>query len=172
MTVLAFILAILLILVVGFLVIPVSLYIDTDQGRYEVFQRPAFRFFAIIKNGTIVPQLQIAGINVPLQSKRKRPIKKAPKKSKDKKSTFRRSVSAWRFLIERSLKSFAIKHAVVDLDTDNVVLNAQLVPLFLLASQGPVRLSTNFNGRVYFHLEVRNRPAKILWIFLRFLTKK
>lgn len=171
MTVLAFILAFLLILLVGFLVIPVSLYIDTDQGRYEVFQRPAFRFFAIIKNETIVPQLQIAGVNIPLQSRRKRSIKKA-KKSTVKKTGFRRSVSAWRFLVERLLKSFAIKQAVVDLDTDNVVLNAQLVPLFLLASQGPVHLSTNFNGRVYFHLEVRNRPANILWIFLRFLTKK
>jgi hypothetical protein len=172
MTVLAFILAFLLILVVGFLVIPVSLYIDTDQGRYEVFQRPAFRFFAIIKNETIVPQLQIAGINVPLQSKRKGSIKKARKKSTVKKPGFRRSVSAWRFLVERLLKSFAIRQAVVDLDTDNVVLNAQLVPLFLWASHGPVHLSTNFNGRVYFHLEVRNRPANILWIFLRFLTKK
>jgi len=171
MTVLAFILAILLILLVGFLVAPVSLYIDTDQGRYEVFQRPAFRFFAIIKNETIIPRLQIAGINVPLQSKRKRRSIKGHKKSKGK-TKFRRSASAWRFLIERSLKSFAIKQAVVDLDTDNVVLNAQLVPLFLWASQGPVHLSTNFSGRVYFHLEVRNRPANILWIFLRFLTKK
>ena len=172
MTVLAFILAFLLILLVGFLVIPVSLYIDTDQGRYEFFQRPGFRFFAIIKNERIVPQLQIAGINVPLQSRRKRSIKKAREKSKVKKTAFRRSVSAWRFLIERLLKSFAIKQAVVDLDTDNVVLNAQLVPVFLWASHGPVHLSTNFNGRVYFHLEVRNRPAKILWILLRFLTKK
>ena len=171
MTVLAFIFAILLILLVGFLVVPISLYIDTDQGRYEISQRPAFRFFAIMKNDTIVPQMQIAGMNVPLQSKRKLPSKKERKKSRGK-TTFRRSVSAWRFLIERSLKSFAIKQAVVDLDTDNVVLNAQLVPLFLWASQGPIQLSTNFNGRVYFHLEVRSRPAKILWIFLRFLTKK
>ena len=171
MTALAFILAILVILLVGFLVVPVSLYIDTDQGRYEVFQRPAFRFFAIIKNETIIPRLQIAGINVPLQSKRKPPVKKEHKKSKGK-TKFRRSASAWRFLIERSLKSFTIKQAVVDLDTDNVVLNAQMVPLFLWASQGQVHLSTNFNGRVYFHLEVRNRPANILWIFLRFLTKK
>jgi hypothetical protein len=93
MLALAFILATLLILLVGFLVIPVSLYIDTDQGRYEVFQRPAFRFFAIIKNETVVPQLQIAGINVPLQSGRKSSAKKQHKKSKDK-TTFSRSGSA------------------------------------------------------------------------------
>ena len=171
MSILALIVAFLLILVVGFLFIPVSLYIDTDQERYEVFQKPAFRFFAVIKNETIVFQLQIAGINVPLQSKRKSPIKKDRMKSKSK-TTFRRSASAWRFLIERSLKSFDVKQIIVDLDTDNVILNAQLVPVLLLASQGPVQLSTNFNGRVYFHLDVKNRPAKILWILLQFLTKK
>lgn len=171
MTVLAFILAILLILVVGFLVIPVSLYIDTDQRRYEVFQKPAFRFFAVLKEDKIVLQLQIVGINIPLQSKRKSPIKEDRKKSKSK-TTFRRSASAWRFLIERSLKSFDVKQVILDLDTDNVILNAQLVPVLLLASQGPVQLSANFNGRVYFHLDVKNRPAKILWIFLQFLIKK
>ena len=171
MIVLAFILVILLILIVGFLVTPVSLYVDTDRGRYEIFQRPAFKFFAMIKNETIVPQLQIAGINVPLQSKGKTTIKNDRKKSKSK-TTFRRSASAWRFLIERSLKSFEVKQIIVDLDTDNVILNAQLVPVLLLASHGPVQLSANFNGRVYFHLEVKNRPAKILWIFLQFLIKK
>ena len=171
MTVLAFIFATLLILLVAFLVTPVSLYIDTDQGRCEVFQRPAFRFFAMIKNETFVIRLKIAGINVPLQSSRKPSLKKERKKSNGK-TKFKRSASAWRFLIERSLKSFDVKQAVFDLDTDNVVLNAHLVPVFFWASQGPVRLSTNFNGRVYFHLEVKNRPAKILWIFLQFLTKK
>jgi hypothetical protein len=172
MTALAIILAILLILLTGFLLAPVSLYIDTEQGCYEVFQTPVFRFFVVIKNGTIVPRLQLAGINVPLQSKKKtKPVKKTDKKHK-KKSAFKKSVSAWRFLIERSLRSFDIKQAVVDLDTDNVVLNAQLVPVFFWASHGPVQLNTNFNGRVYFHLEARNRPARILWIFFQFLTKK
>ena len=171
MTVLALILTILLILIVGFLAIPVSLYIDTDQGRYEVFQKPAFRFFAVIVNEKIILRLQIVGINVPLQTRGKSSMKMDRKKSKSK-TTFRRSASAWRFLIERSIKSFEIKQVIVDLDTDNVILNAQLVPVLLLASHGPVQLSANFNGRVYFHLEVINRPAKILWIFLQFLIKK
>lgn len=157
--------------VLGFLLAPVSIYVDTEQGWYEFSQTPVFRFFAVIKNGTIVPRLQLAGINVPLQSKKKKPVKKIDKKHK-KKSTFRKPVSAWRYLIERILRSFDIKQAVIDLDTDNVVLNAQLAPLFFWVSRGPVQLSTNFNGRVYFHLEAHNRPARILWIFLQFLTKK
>lgn len=172
MTALAIILAILLILLFGFLFTPVFLYVDTDQGCYEVFQTPVFRFFVVIKNGTIAPQLQLAGLNVPLHSKEKtKPAKKGDKKRKNK-SGFKKSASTWRFLIERSLRSFDIQRAIVDLDTDNVVLNAQLVPIFFWASHGRVQLTTNFHGRVYFHLEARNRPVSILWIFFQFLTKK
>jgi hypothetical protein len=170
MTALAILSGVLLILITGFLFAPVSLYVDTIQGCYEVSQAPAFRFHIVIKDGEIVPRLQLAGINVPLQSKTN-PVKRTKKKP-EKKSGFRRSLAAWRFLIERSLKSFDVKQAVVDLDTDDVVLNAQLSPLFFLASRGPLQLRTNFNGRVYFHLEARNRPARLLWIFLQFLIKK
>lgn len=172
MIALAIILAVLLILLLGFLFTPISLYVDTDEGCYEVFQTPVFRFFVEIKNGTIAPRLQLVGLNVPLHSKEKpKPIKKVDKKRKNK-SGLKKSASAWRFLIERLLRSFDIQRVVVDLDTDNVVLNAQLVPVFFWASRGPVQLSTNFHGRVYFHLEARNRPVIILWTFFQFLTKK
>ena len=169
---LAIILALLLILLLGFLFTPVSLYVDTDQGWYEVFQTPVFRFFVVIKNGTVVPRLKLAGLNVPLHSKEKiKPVKKTIKKRKNK-FRLKKSGSAWRFLIERLLRSFDVQRAVVDLDTNNVVLNAQLVPIFYWASHGPVQLSTNFHGRVYFHLEARNRPVRILWTFFPLLTKK
>lgn len=172
MTALAILSGVLLLLITGFLFAPVSLYVDTIQGCYEVSQAPAFRFHIVIKDGAIVPRLQLAGINVPLQSKAKTKSVKRTETKPAKKSGFRRSLAAWRFLIERSLRSFDVKQAVVDLDTDDVVLNAQLSPLFFLASRGPLQLSTNFNGRVYFHLEARNRPARLLWIFLLFLIKK
>ena len=166
------ILIILLILLTGFLLTPVSLYVDTDQGRYEVFQTPVFRFCVVIKNDTIIPRMRLVGINVPLQSKSKTTHAKKTDKNPKKKSVLKKSVSAWRFLVGKLLRSFDIEQAIVDVDTDNVVLNAQLVPVCFWASHGPVQLNTNFNGRVYFHLEARNRPARILWIFFQFLTKK
>lgn len=163
---------IILLILFGFLLTPVSLYVDTDQGRYEIFQTPVFLFCVVIKNDTIIPRMRLVGINVPLQSKSKTKHSKKTDKNPKKKSAFKKSVSAWRFLVWKLLRSFDIEQAIVDLDTDNFVLNAQLVPVCFWASHGPVQVNTNFNGRVYFHLEARNRPARILWILLQFLTKK
>ncbi len=78
MTVLAFILAIVLILVVGFLVTPVSVYVDTDQGRYEIFQRPAFRFFAMFKHEAIVAQTANSGNKCSASIKAETSHKKGP----------------------------------------------------------------------------------------------
>lgn len=176
MAVLIIISGILLVLFAGFLLVPVSLYIDTDEKRYEVFQRPVFRFFLSTGDSAISPRLQLAGIRIPLQSnaKARKPgsIDDRTNKKPKRKSRFKRSASAWRFLVERTFKSFHLDRAVLDLDTDDVVLNAQLVPVFFWASRGPVRLNINFNGRVYLHIQAFTRPARLLWIFLRFLTKK
>jgi hypothetical protein len=171
MAALTIILCILLLLLAGFLFTPVSLYVDTDEGSYKVFQTPVFCFLVSGRDGTIVPRLQLAGINIPLQSKGKAKAKKTDKKPK-RKSRFKKSISAWRFLIEKTLKSFIVNRAVVDLDTDDVVLNAHLVPVFFWASRGPMHLNINFNDRVYLHLQAYTRPARLLWIFIRFLTKK
>jgi len=169
MQVLLIILVILLILIFAFLFTPIIFYIDTEQKRYEIFQAPVFRFFVTIENNTIKPKLKLAGITIPLKSGKP----KAEKKKKPKtKSRFKKSTAAWRFLVGKILRSFKIRRAIVDLDTDDVVLNAQLVPVFLAISQGPFHLTSNFAGRVYFHLEMNNKPARILWIFIQFLTKK
>ena len=176
MAVLIIISGILLVLLAGFLLVPVSLYIDTDENRYEVFQRPVFRFFLSTGDNAISPRLQLAGIRIPLQSKEKARktggVDKSTRKKPKRKSRFKRSASAWRFLAERAAKSFHVREAVLDVDTDDVVLNAQLVPVFFWASRGPVHLNTNFNGRVYVHIRACTRLARLLWVFIRFLTKK
>jgi hypothetical protein len=170
MLALPIIFAALFVLVAVFLLTPVILYIDTDYGRYEIFQSPVFRFYVVITNGMLTPKLRLFGIDVQLKS-RKSPEPKL-KEEKAKRKRMRKSLHAWRFLIERTLRSFTVRSAIADVDTGDVVLNAQLVPVFLFASRGPVVLNINFTGRVYFHLEVSNRPGRILWIFLKFLIKK
>lgn len=169
MVVVAIIILVMLLLLAGLLVTPVTLYVDTDRDRYEIFQFPVFRFYIKVRDGAPVPTLKLLGINMQLKS-RSRPEPK-PKQAKTGKRQGR-SLDAWRFLIEYLLKSLKVRRAVADLDTGNVVLNAHLVPVFLLASRDPVALNINFSGRVYFHLEVSGRPGRMVWIFLKFLTKK
>jgi hypothetical protein len=166
--------AILLILLLGFLITPLVLYIDTDEQRYEVRQLPAFTFFVDVS--TLKPQLKLLGIPVPLtgwkKEKKEKPETKNPAPKEKRKHGFKKSFAAWRFLGQKVLQSFTIKRCTLLVDTDDVTLNAKLTPICLLASQGPFLIRTNFEGRAYFHLEVVNRPASILWIFLQFLTKK
>src|SRR5690606_40378994 len=97
MAVLIIISGILLVLLAGFLLVPVSLYIDTDEKRYEVFQRPVFRFFLSTVDSAISPRLQLAGIRIPLQSnaKARKPgnIDDRTNKKPKRKSRFKRSAS-------------------------------------------------------------------------------
>jgi hypothetical protein len=162
-----------LILLAGFLFTPMFVYVDTNERRYEVFHSPVFKFSIAFQDFEVLPKLKILGINIPLAAKEiaKHDLHE-PVKKKQKRSGIKRSAEAWRFLISESIKSFDIKRVEADVDTDNVLLNAQLVPVFLWATNGPVKLNTNFSGHVYFHFEVANQPAKILWIFFRFLIKK
>jgi len=170
MVILAVIMLILLFAMGGILFTPVQLYVDTDQCRYEIFQRPVVQFsFIPVTRGPHL-RFKLFGFNVPLDGKaqNKKPKEQVVKNQK----RFHRSLSAWRTLVNKIRRSIRINRAVLDVDTDNVVLNAQLVPFFFALSRGPVQLSSNFDGRVYFHLEVSSRPARILWFVLRFLIKK
>ena len=170
MVVINVVLFILLVLIIGFLFTPITLHIDTNESRYEIFQLPVFQISILFQNNFPTVKLRLIGINIPLKGKRNAPA--TQKKQGKTKRHFHKSFAAWKFLVNRLIKSFEVKRAVFDLDTDDVVLNAQLVPVFQFLSKGPVQLNSNFTGRVYLHLEMYNKPVRILWIFIQFLTKK
>jgi hypothetical protein len=160
----------LLVLLVGFLFTPITLYIDTNEGRFEIFQRPVLRFMVTFQDVTPFPRFQLLGVDVPLRRGKGKP-KVKPRKVKSA-LNFRKSISAWKDLLLEILSSFRIKSGVIDVDPDDVVLHAQLVPVFMALSRESVHFRTNFAGHVYFHLEICTKPVRVLWIFFRFLTKK
>jgi hypothetical protein len=75
-------------------------------------------------------------------------------------------------LIQKIIQSICIKRFQVDIDTDDVVMNAQLIPAFVFLSPDSVRLSANFEGRVYARLLAEVRLYRLVWAFLEFFTKK
>ena len=170
MSVLLFIVFIAIVLVVGFLYAPINLYVDTDQNRYEIYQLPVFRFSVVHSADTFLPNLRLFGINIRVRGQQK----KASVKTKNTKTKrpFHRPLASWRYLATRVITSFKVNQAVVDIDTDDVIVNAQLIPLFMAVNNKHVHCSSNFNGRVYLHLEMSNQPARLLWIFIQFLIKK
>jgi hypothetical protein len=113
--------------------------------------------------------LRVFGIDVNIAPHEQPPKAKSQLKEREK-SGLKKSKEAWLAFIRSLAKSLSFKKFYLDIDTDNVVLNAQLIPLALFAQSRGVHLSTNFNGRVYAHVEVHTYLNKILWAYLKFLT--
>ena len=166
-------LSLVIILLLWVLFVPVYILIESERNLYQIRQagtvsisfhpdkKPLFRF-------------SIFGFPIPTGGKDRSGKKKKDKKKKDKKSgpPFQRSGHAWLYLIKGLIKSFRVSFFRASIDTDDVVLNAQLVPVAMLLSRGPVNISTNFQGVNYLSLEIRLRLNKVAWAFIRFLTKK
>lgn len=146
---------------------PLHLVLNTACQQYEIFQFGTFSF-AFHPRHQAKLAIRIFGISLPVKSKPKAVAEKPARV----KPAFKRSVDAWRFLIVRSLRSIDVRHMELDIDTGDVVTNAKLVPVVFFLSGGPLRLQTNFEGRVFCHIELVAHINRLIWIFFRFLIKK
>jgi hypothetical protein len=166
------IILIIVFLIAGFLFSPIVFYVDTEENRYEIRQIPVFTFFLSMRDQRFIPGIKLIGINVPLSKAEHKKIKKGDTAKPRRKSFMHKSLSTWRYTLTQVAKSFVVQKIIVDVDTDDVVMNAQLVPLFILLSSERASFTTNYTGRAYVHFEAENRPARLLWILIRFFTKK
>lgn len=164
-------LVVLLLFIIGVLVTPMVLYVDTQERRYE-FVITGFFLFRLVTGETIRPEMRIAGINVPFSPGKKRETEEESGKPAKKRQRVKKSFQAWRFLITRMIGSFRIKKFVADIDTGDVVVNSWLVPVLFFLRRPKAAMQINYEGRVYVHCEIQSRLIKLVWIFVRFLTKK
>jgi hypothetical protein len=168
------IVAILFLLVVLALVwmifVPVQLYIDTDSNVYQVRQVGTFSGSAYYQNGF---RFRVCVLGIEINTSPKEGVQEMKAKPKaSKKTSIEKPTEAWLSLLRGIFRSVSIKKLVVDLDTGDVVLNAKLVPLFMLARYKGIHASTNFMGRVYAHIEVNAYINKMLWAYFKFSTIK
>ena len=77
-----------------------------------------------------------------------------------------------RKLIWPVIKTFQLKRVVAEIDTDNYVLNAQLIPIFMWIGNDAIRLSINFEGRVSLYVLINNRLVRIIPIVVRYFLFK
>jgi hypothetical protein len=167
--VLALIVGVILLIICWLLFMPIVVNVNTDRAVYEVYQRGTVRFWL---TSEFQPRIQVLGISVPIQSTKKRDTKKSG--HKPRKPSSKRQPISWlkvRALSNRILKSITIRWFQLDMDTDDVVLNAKLVPVFAWLSRGPVQLTTNFQGRVFAVLRAEVKVYSIGWALLLFFTK-
>jgi hypothetical protein len=154
-----------LLIVLWVLFTPVLLYADTDEGCYEIRQRGVFQASAHYTGG-LQWQWKILGIPVRVASReperiaRPRPVRKPVSKPAE----------AWVAFVRRVFRSVTLTRFQLDIDTGDVVLNAHLIPLFCVVQRRHFRITTNFTGRTYAHVELKAHPHKLLWAFFKFLT--
>jgi hypothetical protein len=152
---------------------PVSLRINTDLHKYEIVQPGTIRL-AFDPAKRRVTSVDVLGIRVrKRQKKMASPASDKESRAKERSAwRLRRSTSTWLYLMRGVYQSFRIRHFIVTLDLDDVVLNAKLIPVVLLLNRGPFHVSTNLNNRYLLNTEIQLRVYRVLWCTLVFFLKK
>ncbi|MFD2724647.1 hypothetical protein [Hyunsoonleella rubra] len=152
------------VLVLALLFAPITICINTNTNQYYVkFKGLAQAYLEPNKEELFRIRLKILMFNFyfnPLKAKKTTYKKKRDDFKPKKKFPFRK--------VLRIIKTFRVTYFLLDIDTDNCVLNAKLYPLFALLNYKRGYWHINFQGRNQLVLVVKNRPMHIIKSFINF----
>ncbi len=144
---------------------PVILFLETGTRRYHLMLPGVFK-------AAVIPAEELFQIRgwiffIPF---RFNPLKTGTSGKKENKSgpgkrRKGRSVSL-RFLAQ-AIPAFRIRKLTLDLDTDDYLLNAWLIPVFSALNGDNIRLRSNFEGNLSLTLDLRTRLGALLWVQVR-----
>ncbi len=144
------------------LLAPMQFYISSDQGKIGLHWKSIGEAGLRLMPDDIVLSVRVFFWQknwYPLtwsstkSSKKEKPQKKKQKK-KWKKIPFRK--------VNRVLHSLKIKECIVDLDTDNYMINSLLYPVFYFLSHQNRQLTINYRGQFYLSVIVETTGFKLL----------
>lgn len=155
----------LILLLLGLLLVPIQIYINTANNQYYLQLKGVAR--ANLEGDTeevIRIKLKVFFTNFYFY-----PLKKigAAKPKKLKKSTVKKPKKGIPVKkIRRVLNSFKVKELFVDIDTDDYISNAKLYPVFAFLNYYRGGFNINFEGRNQVVLFIQNRPIHIIKSFI------
>ena len=150
--------------------VPVYIEVNTDNNLYQISQAGTVRI-SFHPAGHPLVTMYMLGFKVNTNQKRSSESVKAVRKQR--KRPFKRSLNSVMYLLKGIARGFHCKRFICSLDLDDVIWNAQLVPVFHFINSGPVQLSINFRKRYYLDMLIQVRINQLVWTFIRFfLTKK
>lgn len=165
--------AILAVLILWIVFVPVYIIMNTRKEFYSIHQAGTFRI-SLHPNQREFLKVRVLGFTIPRstnQTVKKKALNEGKVIHKGKRRK-RKSFAAWQFLFRGILESFECKRLNCTVDSGDVVLNAQLVPLMVAMNRGVVQMSVNFRGESDMDLIILCRTNKVIWTVIRFLTKK
>ena len=146
---------------------PVIIYLKTEANRYQLVLPGIFK-------AVLVPTEELFHIRgwiffIPYRfdpfSERKGKNKKKVEQPKKKKGLKLRSKNIQ--MIIESVRSFRIRKLHLDLDSDDFILNAWLLPAFSFINTENIQMRVNFEGTSSLMLDLRTQMGSLLWIVIR-----
>lgn len=153
-------------LILWILLVPVIIKLDTSRNQYRLMLPgivsasvvPTADFFLIRCHVLFIP-FTIDPLRMKDRSKTKQ--EKVKKKKKKRKRPFGRKLLKKVRNVSRAIR---LRRLELDIDTDDFLLNAWLVPAFTAVnSYRNIQMRVNFEGNLFLHLDLRTRIAAMLW---------
>lgn len=146
---------------------PVIIFLNTGTRRYLLALPGIFK--AVVVPSTDVFYIRVWIFFIPF---RFNPFQGKTEKRKEKP---RKPGRKWRLkklaggkqIISDVVRSIRIRKLSLDIDTDDFMLNAWLVPVFSLVNSGDIQMRVNFEGTSSLLLELRTRLGSLLWIVIK-----
>lgn len=154
-----------ILLVLGLLLVPLELYINTIKNQYYMQLKGLARATVEGHEDELIQiRLRVFFRNFYFYPLKKREM---IKKKKKEKRAFRKGVKKTSFRkILKVLRSFKIKRLFVDIDTGDCLTNAKLYPVFSFLNYHKRGFSINFEGRNQMVLHLHNRPIYLIASFI------
>jgi hypothetical protein len=160
--------AILVLLLLWILLVPVIVFLDTDRNRYHITLPGIFRAVALPADGMFRIRIWVFFIPFTFNPFRSNPEKKQKERKKKKPTAGRRlkgSLGKGKLAI-RALRAITIRKLELDIDTDDFILNAWLIPVFSAVNSGNIRMRANFEGQASLLFDLRVHLGQMLWIMI------
>ena len=146
---------------------PVILYIDTDNHQYFL-QLKGLAKASIEGHKEEVLRIHLKIVFFHFYFYPLKEIGKSKKKDIEKKNNLKSTKRIGMRQGLRLLRSFKVKHLLLDIDTGDCVKNAQLYPYFAFLNYKIGTFHINFEGRNRMALCIQNTPINIIRSFINF----
>lgn len=118
-------------------------------------------------------QLSVQQLFEPDQSKKPQTPTQAKPAQKPKLPRRRMSFQQSMQVLARVVRTIHIHHCRIMWDTDDFVLNAWLVPVFMFVRKRNFQVEVNFQGKHELALLMETRPLAVIWVlFKQFIIKQ
>ena len=172
--VLLIIISALVLFLLWFLFAPLIIRVDSDNQRYSLSLPGIFKALVVPDDDLFHIRFWVLFIPFkidPLGRSMQRVEKTGKRKKKKRNRDISKLMRARLLALKELIRSFRLKKLKLNLDTDDFILNSQLVPVFTTINNQDLNLSVNFEGDISLFMVMKNRIASLLWIGMKYMYR-